>query len=397
VLYSSQALRYRCRRMSWRVPLSALEVDEELLGEAREALASGWWSSGPRVAAFETAFAEFVDAPHAVACSNGTAALHLALLACGVGPGDEVVMPSLTFVAAANATRLVGAEPVFCDIVGPADLNVDPESLERAITQRTKAVIVVHNAGFACDMDAIRQTAERAGVPVIEDAAHAPGASWRGTPCGTLGELGCFSFFANKNLPIGEGGMIVTRDEGAAARLRLLRSHGMSRMTWDRHRGHAATYDVTSPGLNYRLDEVRAALGIVQLKRLPAENAARERIVERYRRALAEDAGVEFPFALDDPRRRSSHHLAVVLVAPEERDRIRGRLGDAGIQTSVHYPPIHTFSAYRERAVSLPRTDAVAGRLLTLPLYGHMTAEQADAVIDGLRGALPLATPNRKS
>ncbi len=382
--------------MSWRVPLSALEVDEELLDEARAALASGWWSAGPRVEAFESAFAEFVGAPHAVACSNGTAALHLALLASGVGPGDEVVMPSLTFVASANATRLVGAKPVFCDIVGPEELNLDPASLERAMTGRTKAVVVVHYAGFACDMDAVREIAARRGVPVIEDAAHAPGASWRGAACGTLGELGCFSFFANKNLPIGEGGMVVTRDAESAARLRLLRSHGMSRMTWDRHRGHASTYDVTTPGLNYRLDEVRAALGLVQLRRLPGENAARAAIVARYREALAADSGVAFPFAGGDAPRVSSHHLAVVLVPAPARDALRAHLGQAGIQTSVHYPPIHTFSAYRDDSVSLPRTDAVAARLLTLPLFGHMTAEQTDAVVEALRAGLSVETPSQK-
>src|SRR5215208_6685800 len=183
--------------MSWRVPLSALEVDEELLAEAGAALASGWWSAGPRVEAFDSAFAEFVGSPHAVACSNGTAALHLALLACGVGPGDEVVMPSLTFVASANVSRLLGAEPVFCDIAGPEDLNVDPRSLEATVSARTKAIVVVHYAGFASDMDAVREIAQRRGIFLIEDAAHAPGASWRGEMCGAMGDLGCFSFFAN--------------------------------------------------------------------------------------------------------------------------------------------------------------------------------------------------------
>jgi dTDP-4-amino-4,6-dideoxygalactose transaminase len=374
--------------MSWRVPLSALEVDEELLAEAGAALASGWWSAGPRVEAFETAFAEFVGSPHAVACSNGTAALHLALLACGVGPGDEVVMPSLTFVASANVTRLLGADPVLCDIVGPDELNLDPESLAGVMTERTKAIVVVHYGGFACDMDAVREIAARAGVPVIEDAAHAPGASWRGQACGTLGTLGCFSFFANKNLPIGEGGMVVTGDAELAARLRLLRSHGMSRMTWDRHRGHAASYDVTLPGLNYRLDEFRAALGLVQLRRLPAQNAARARIADRYRHAFAGCPGVEVPFALEDARRRSSNHLAVILVPADGRDELRARLGEAGIQTSVHYPPIHAFSAYRRPDAALPRTDAVAGRLLTLPLFGHMTDDQAEAVVEGVRSLL---------
>jgi dTDP-4-amino-4,6-dideoxygalactose transaminase len=372
---------------SWRVPLSAIAIDDHLLQEATSALASGWWSSGPRVEAFENAFATFTGASHAVACANGTAALHLALLACGVQPGDEVVMPSLTFVAAANVTRVVGATPVFCDIRGPEDLNLDPASLERALTERTRAIVVLHYAGVPCDMDAVRDIADRHGVAVVEDAAHAPGASWRGRSCGTLGRVGCFSFFANKNLPIGEGGMVVTDDADLAGRVRLLRSHGMTRLTWDRHKGHAGSYDVATPGLNYRLDDVRAAIGMVQLERLPSENAGRADIVGRYRRALAAHPDIEFPFSEDDQRRVCAHHLAVVLVPERLRAELRASLADAGIQTSVHYPPVHSFSAYHA-AVSLPRTDAVAGRLLTLPLYGHMTTDQADAVVDAVRAGL---------
>lgn len=373
----------------WLVPLSDVSVDEELLASVREAVSSGWWSMGPRVAEFEERFAQLCDTRHALAVANGTAALHLALLASGCGRGDEVVLPSLNFVAAANVVAHTGATPVFCDVRGPADLNLDPEDLETACGPATKAVVVLHYGGHPCDMERVLAVAERRGVPVIEDAAHAPGATLRGRPCGSSGAVGCFSFFSNKNLPIGEGGMIVTDDDLLAERLRLLRSHGMTTLTWDRHRGHASTYDVLQPGFNYRLDEVRAAVGLVQLARLPAANAARARVVARYREALDGVEGMTMPFP-DGGEATPAHHLAVV-VLPEDvsREHVRDLLAARRIQTSVHYPPIHRFSAYAAFASrSLPNTDAVADRILTLPLFPHLRDEQVDAVIDALLAAV---------
>jgi dTDP-4-amino-4,6-dideoxygalactose transaminase len=363
--------------ISWRVPLSDLRVDDELADAVLEVVRSGWWSMGPRVEELEREFAAFCGAAEAIAVANGTAALHLALVALGCGPGDEVVVPSLNFVAAANAIAVTGAEPVFCDINGPDDLNLDPADVRVAVTPKTKAIVALHYGGYPCDMEALGSL----GLPVVEDAAHAPGASVAGRMAGTLGRVGCFSFFANKNLPVGEGGMLVTDDAELAARLRLLRSHGMTSLTWDRHRGHASSYDVVVPGFNYRLDEVRAAVASVQLRRLPAENAARARIVSRYRETLD-----GLPFAGRDEG--SAHHLAVV-VLPEsaDRDPVRGALAERGIQTSVHYPPIHTFTAYGSKR-PLPQTDAVASRLLTLPLYGSMSDEQVDAVIEAMRQTL---------
>jgi dTDP-4-amino-4,6-dideoxygalactose transaminase len=375
----------------WQVPLTDVIVDDELVDTVLDAVRSGWWSMGPRVEAFEQEFAEFCGAGHAVAVSNGTAALHLALLAVGCAAGDEVMVPSLNFVAAANAIAHTGAEPLFCDIVGPDELNLNPADLEAAVTPKTKAVVVLHYAGFPCAMDAVNELAERRGLAVVEDAAHAPGATSRGRGCGTLGDVGCFSFFANKNLPLGEGGMIVTGDDELAGRLRLLRSHGMTTLTWDRHRGHASSYDVVTAGFNYRLDEIRAALGLVQLRRLPEENAGRGRIFERYREALDGKAGLSMPFGKDVQERTSSYHLAVVLL-PEgaSRDEVRAALNERGIQTSVHYPPIHTFTQYRAAGARrpLPRTEAIAERILTLPLYGRMTDEQVESVIEALLAAL---------
>ena len=377
--------------VAWRVPLSDVIVDDELADAALGVVRSGWWSMGPQVQEFEGDFASFCGAKHALAVANGTASLHLALLAVGLAPGDEVIVPSLNFVAAANAIVHSGGTPVFCDIAGPDEPNPDPGDIEAAVGPRTKAILTLHYGGFPCDMDAIAAIAERHGLAIVEDAAHAPGASFRGRMCGMLGSIGCFSFFANKNLPVGEGGMIVTDDDALAERMRLLRSHGMTTLTWDRHRGHASSYDVVTAGLNYRLDELRAAIGLVQLSRLPDENAARAKTSARYREALDGKQGLSMPFRHDDERREPSHHLAVVLL-PEgtDRDAVRSSLRDKGVQTSVHYPPIHLFTYYRETFAPrpLPRTEAVAERLLTLPLFGRMSDAQVDTVVGGLLDAV---------
>jgi dTDP-4-amino-4,6-dideoxygalactose transaminase len=364
-------------------------VDEEIEHAVADVVRSGWWSMGPRVAEFERAFAELCDARHAFAVANGTAALHLALLALGLGAGDEVLVPSLNFVAAANTINHTGATPVFCDVIGPDDLTVDPEDLEAALTPRSRAILVMHYGGHACRMDEIIELAAARGLMVIEDAAHAPGGEFNGRACGTLGAVGCFSFFSNKNLPVGEGGMVVTQDEALAEKIRLFRSHGMTTLTWDRHRGHASSYDVVLQGFNYRLDELRAAIGLVELEHLVERNLARGTIVERYRTTLDGVAGISMPFATR-PGVLATHHLAVI-VLPEGRPRheIQAALAASGVQTSVHYPPIHMFSAYQDQAQrSLPVTEALADRLLTLPLFPHMRDEQVSTVIEAVLAAV---------
>jgi dTDP-4-amino-4,6-dideoxygalactose transaminase len=380
------------------IPLSDVAVDEEMLDAVGEVVASGWWSMGPRVAEFEQAFAEATGSTHAFAVANGTAALHLALLAVDVGPGDEVVVPSLNFVAAANVIRLTGATPVFCDIGSEDDLNLDVADVEAAITDRTKALVALHYAGFGCEIEKLLELARARGIAVVEDAAHAPGARRHGRAYGTFGEVGCFSFFANKNMTVGEGGMVVTDEDSVAESIKLLRSHGMTTLTWDRHRGHAHTYDVVRPGLNYRLDEIRAAIGLVQLGRLEAENARRAELWQRYVASFEGVEGLRVPFRVRPADEVASHHLAVVLL-PEDADRdvFRGELRNAGIQTSVHYPPIHLFSAYvgSARVRSLPATEAVAGRLVTLPLFGGMTDEQFEVVSAALSPAVETARADR--
>jgi dTDP-4-amino-4,6-dideoxygalactose transaminase len=377
---------------SWVVPLSDVVGDDELVAAVSDVVRSGWWSSGPRVAAFEEQLAGHTGARHAIALANGTAALHLSLLAAGVGPGDEVITPSLTFVAAANAIRMTGATPVFCDILGDDDLNLDPSDVEAAIGPRTRAVVVLHYGGFPCRVDEVLASTSGREILVLEDAAHAIGASHRGVACGRHGSVGCFSFFSNKNVPIGEGGAVVTDDDDLAARIRLHRSHGMTTLTWDRHRGHASVYDVVDVGFNFRLDEIRAAMASVQLARLEAANEARRRIADRYVELLEGCRGLRLAFADRPDRGTAAHHLAVaILPAGADRTRIRETLAARGVQTSVHYPPVHRFSAYAQLGSRpLPRTESVSERILTLPLYPHLADEQVDlvaaALLDAVRG-----------
>lgn len=365
----------------WRISLADVVLDERERAAVDDVLRGGWLSMGPVTEEFEAAFAERVPG-HAVAVTNGTAALHLAAASLGLGRGDEVICPTLTFVATAAAMAQTGATVRLADSTSLDDFAIDPREIERLVTPRTKAVAVVDYGGAPADMDAVRAAATRHGLLVIEDAAHALGAELGGTACGSLGDAGCFSFFPNKNLTTGEGGMVVFRDEAAAAKARLLRSHGMTALTWDRHRGHASGYDVVEFGFNYRLDEPRAALGIVQLARLDEFNDARARLASRYQQNLA---GSAFSVPAQGARGVSAHHL-VVAVAPslDERERARERLREQRIQTSVHYPLIHRFSRYRTEGESLPVAEEIADRVLTLPLHPRLTEAEVDEVCSTL-------------
>ncbi|MEA3502594.1 MAG: DegT/DnrJ/EryC1/StrS family aminotransferase, partial [Actinomycetota bacterium] len=275
-----------------RFLLSDADLGEEEALAVADVVRSKWLSVGRRTAAFESAFADYVDSPNAVATSSATASLHLALLALGLGPGDEVLVPSYTFVASANAVVYVGATPVFVDITGSTDLNMDPNDVEAKITPRTKAIMVVHIAGYLADMNVIMGIAERHGLFVVEDAAHAVGArylapgDYEDRAAGTIGGIGCFSFFANKNLVTGEGGMVTTGDGDLARRVRLGRSHGMTKSSWDKAEGRATDYDIEEIGYNYRPTEITAALGLIQLTKLDAAISQRRILTERYRTRL---------------------------------------------------------------------------------------------------------------
>ncbi len=366
--------------MKWIIPLSSTSFgSEERLALCR-VLESGWVSMGPETLLLEDEFSAYLDVKHAIAVSSGTAALHLAMLGLGVGPGDEVIVPALTFVATANAVVYTGATPVFADITSLYDWNISPTDIEAKITPRTKAIIVVHYAGFACQMDSILEIADRYGLKVIEDAAHAPGATFDGKKLGTLGCVGCFSFFANKNLTTAEGGLIVTNDGAMAQRMRMLRSHGMTSLTWDRHLGHSFSYDVVETGYNYRIDEMRAALGRVQLRKLEKNNGKRKELSRMLRRMLDNVNGLALPFSEESLENSSCHIFPVFLDDASLRPAFMDHLRQVGVQTSIHYPPVHRFSIFARKFKSdrhsLPWTDQVARREVTLPLYPDMSIEQ---------------------
>lgn len=374
----------------WRVPLADIDLGPEEEAAVLDVLRRRWLSMGEVTAAFEADFAALTGARHALAVTNCTAALHLAGLALEWGPGDEVIVPSLTFVATANAIRYTGATPVFADIASEDDFSLSVEDVAARITPRTRAIVVVHYGGHAADMPALMALAERHGLDVVEDVAHAPDATLDGRALGTWGRIGCFSFFANKNMTTGEGGMMTTGDDQLAARLRLLRSHGMTSLTWDRHKGHAWSYDVVAPGYNYRIDEIRAAVGRVQLAKLAAANERRRALDALYRRLLpAAVPGLGVPYG--ESRGLAACHLRPVLL-PEGADRTRfmGEMKARGIQTSIHYPPIHHFSYYRQTVgeLSLPMTENVGDREVTLPLYPGLTPADVESVVAAAAEAL---------
>lgn len=381
----------------WKIPLADVQFGPVEITALTEVLNSGWLSQGPRVERFEAAVAEYLGVKHTIAVANGTAALHLACLALGLGPGDEVLCPALTFVATANAIGYTGARPVFADIGGPQDLNMAPADAAAKITPRTRAIMVVHYAGFPADLAAFRALSARHHLALIEDCAHAPGAHYTRPPdggmVGSLGTLACFSFFANKNLTTGEGGLVATNDEQLAARIRAGRSHGMTTLTWDRYRGHSFTYDVVAPGYNYRLDELRAALGLTQLQHLEARNARRRALSRLYRDRLQAIPGLQVPFAEGDLEASACHIMPVLLPPGVDRQVFMAVLKEQGIQTSVHYPPIHRFTHYRNLLppgddLGLPHTDDVCAREVTLPLHPYLTESQVAEVAAAIRACL---------
>lgn len=373
--------------MNWRIPLFQVSVDAFDKEAVMAVLSSEWLTMGEATLRFEEAFAAHIGVKHAIAVCNGTAALHLALVSMGVGAGDEVICPSLTFVAGANSVLAAGAKPVFADISGLDDLNISPASVESRVTNRTKAIQVMHYGGHPADMDAIMSLARKRGLKVLEDCAHSPGAGKNGWKCGAVADMACFSFFSNKNMTTGEGGMVTTNEEALASAARALRSHGMSTLTWDRHRGHAYSYDVTAAGYNYRIDEVRSALGLSQLAKLEKWNLRRKELSRIYREEIRRIPGLSVPFGDDEDS--ACHLMVVVLPKGTDREALMSFMKEKGIQTSIHYPPIHSFSFYRglygNLDKELPLTTGAGARLLTLPLYPGLPPDDIRTVTGALK------------
>lgn len=378
--------------MKWKITLSDLNFDQRERKMVDRVIKSRWLTMGETVERLEREFADFMGAKHAIAVSSGTAALHLAMRVLDINPADEVIVPSLNFVASSNAILYVGAKPVFVDISSLNDFNLSCEDLKKKITPKTKAIVVVHYGGYLADMEEIKKIARKHRLFVIEDSAHAIGADLGSNMAGTLGEIGCFSFFSNKNLATGEGGMIVTDDDRLARRVKLLRSHGMTSMTLNRHKGHAYTYDVVELGYNYRMTEISAVLGILQLKKLSQTNKKRKVLTDLYVSNLKETFGLSIPFK-DYPRKSSYHLFPILLDKKVNRKKFMEFLKKEGIQSSIHYPPIHKFSYYqrnlKESQTKLPLTEYAGAHEVTLPLHPLLEKEDVVFVCKKIKKILP--------
>ncbi len=369
------------------VPFHRPSIGTEEIEAVVEVLQSGWLTTGPRVHEFESAFSRFVNARHAVAVSSCTAALHLALAAIGVGEGDEVIVPAMTFAAAGEVALHLRARPVLVDCA-PGSHHLDPDAVERAITRRTKAILPVHHAGAPCDMDRILEIARRHNLKVIEDAAHALPARHLGRMVGALGDITCFSFYATKTITTGEGGMATTDNEEYAERMHTLRLHGISRdaaeASW--------RYDILEPGYKYNLTDIQAALGLVQLRKCETMRAQREKIAGRYTRALASLDTFEAP---ETPPDGDCHawHLYVVRVNASAlrigRDEVIEELKKRGIGASVHFIPLHLHRLYQERLGyrrgQFPNAERRFEESMSLPIYSAMTDQESDRVVEALQ------------
>ncbi len=379
------------------LPFALPEIGEDEIAEVVDTLRSGWVTTGPKAKRFEADFTAFLGDPtlHAIAVNSATAGLHLALEALGIGPGDEVITTTHTFTATAEVVRYLGADVKLVDI-DPATLNIDPAAVEAAIGPRTKAIVPVHYAGLAADMPAILAIAGRHGLKVVEDAAHALPTTSGGQLVGTLGsDATVFSFYANKTITTGEGGMLVTRDAALAQRARVMRLHGMNRDAFDRFTAKVPSwyYEVVAPGFKYNLTDIAAALGIHQLRRAHVFQQRREQIAALYDQGLAGLPVVPAPRA--PAGQTHAWHLYAIRLADAagiERDRFIERLFDAGIGCSVHYIPLHLHPYWRDRyglqPAMFPHSQHAYERLVSLPLYTRMTDADVHRVVQAVRYAL---------
>jgi perosamine synthetase len=373
------------------IPYGRQEIGEDDISAVVDVLRGDWLTTGPAVERFERAFADLVGAEHAVAVANGTAALHLAMLAAGVGPGDEVIVPTLTFAASANAARYVGAEVVFCD-VRPDTLSIDVADAAARVTPRTRAIVVVDYAGVPCDLDAVMALADAHGLVVIEDACHAVGATYRGRTIGSIAHLSTFSFHPVKHLTTGEGGMVTTADPELAHRLRRLRNHGIDSDFRQRESAGTWEYDVVELGFNYRLSDINAALGASQVTKVLDWVKRRCELADRYRELLA-DLPVQ---VLSEPSHvRASWHLFPVLIdvgpATPSRADVYTSLRAAGIGVNVHYRPVHLHTSFARpdgAQQELPVAEYAYARLLSLPMWHGLDDDEQRRVVTSLAGAL---------
>jgi UDP-4-amino-4-deoxy-L-arabinose-oxoglutarate aminotransferase len=378
------------------LPYCKPSIGDAEIASVTQSMRNGWLTTGPQSAAFEREFAAASGVPFAVALNSCTAGLHLAFLALGIGPGDEIVMPSLTFVAGAQCALEIGARPIFCD-VEPDTLSVSLRTIAPCITPRTKAIVTMPYAGRPLGIADLCDFARSRNIAIVEDAAHAAGMLDRGEWAGAHSHAAVYSFYATKNLTTGEGGMLVTHDEALAERVRRLSLHGMSRDAWKRYSdGGSWRYDVVEPGYKYNISDMASSVGLVQLARLPEMQARRDELAARYLAGLDGVPGISFQRAADNDDDRCSWCMFPILVdesaAGVDRDRLVQLLAQAKIGTSVHYIPTHSMSAYRKLPTApLPATDAIAGQIMSLPLYPDMSDTDANDVVDAVRTCVAAA------
>jgi perosamine synthetase len=363
-----------------QIPVQRPYLGEEELAAVRDVFASRWLGMGPLTAAFEQALQEFLGVKHVIAVNTGTSALHLALDALNLQPQDEVLLPSLTFIASAQAVLAAGASPVFCE-VHPETLNMDAADASRRVTEHTRAIMPVHYAGLACEMNELLSLARKLGLGVVEDAAHAFGSLYQGRKVGTLGDATCFSFDPIKNITCGEGGAVATADDAIASRVRRKRVLGMDSDGWNRHKERRRHYDIVSTGFRYHMSDINAAIGLRQLARLEQFKQWKQEIVRRYDAAFAELSGVKtlrhseetFPF------------MYVLRVPDGRRDPLMHYLKNRNIESGIHYIPNHLQPLFRDQRQQLPVTEQLFKEILTLPLYWEMTESDVDSVISAVR------------
>ena len=365
-----------------KIELFRLNYGPEEAKAVKGVLDSKWISMGEKAQQLECEFSAFIGTKYAVALNSCTAALHLALRILNIGIGDEVIVPSLTFVATANACLYVGATPVFADVTSLDNWTISVQDIRKKITSRTKAIIVMHYGGFGCNMGEISGIAKKYKLKIIEDACHAPGGIREGKKLGSLGDISCFSFYSNKNLSTAEGGMLLSNNKEYCRRAQLLRSHGMTTAAHERNKG-GEFYDVVELGYNYRLDDIRAALGLAQLKKLPQDILSRNHAAARYRKCLLGVPGTSIPF--DSYSGLSTYYIFPVLLVDRNRSRLKRVLEKRGIQTSIHYPPVHLFKHFRPFRVSLPYTEKISENALSLPIYSNMAVDDVDYVCKNLK------------
>lgn len=369
----------------WKIPLFDLNSGEEEKQAVIKLIDSKWISMGEKTFEFEKRFSELTGIKHCFAVTNCTAALHMALVVMDIKEGDEVIVPSLTFAATVNCVKYVNATPVFADIKSYEDLTIDPEDIEKKIKPNTKALIVMHYGGFACDMDKLEEICRKYNLCLIEDAAHSPFSTYKEKKLGNFGDVSAFSFFSNKNITTAEGGMVCTNNDEKAKRLKLIRSHGMTTMSYERFKGHATKYDIEEIGYNYRIDDLRSAIGLVQLSKLKLDVEKRIKLVKRYNENLKGIDKIIIPFF--GKENSSSNYIYSIVLSEKaniQRDELREKLAENGIQTSVHYPAVHEFTCYKSKT-KLPKTEYVSENEITLPLYFSMTEENVDFVCDNLK------------